>query len=60
MCVRHGLVLFLAFGPRVACRLIVPMEYGITIKEKIDIGLKIISPMLTKIREDILWWKQEQ
>lgn len=31
------------------CRAIVPFEFGITTKSKIDIGLKIIHPLLKKI-----------
>lgn len=41
------------------CRIIVPMEYGVTKNEQIDVGLKIITPLLKKIRHDILWWKQD-
>ena len=39
------------------CRIIVPMEYGVTLNDKIEIGLKIITPLLKKIQNDILWWK---
>lgn len=28
------------------CRVIVPMEYGITTPEKVEVGLKIIAPLL--------------
>ena len=35
---------------------ILPFEYGITIKEKMNIGLKIIRPLLTKIYKDLIWW----
>ena len=41
------------------CRVIVPMEYGVTVKDKIDVGLKIITPLLKKIEHDILWWKTD-
>lgn len=41
------------------CRIIVPMEYGVTANEQIDVGLKIITPLLKKIRHDILWWKED-
>lgn len=41
------------------CRVIVPMEYGVTHNDKIEIGLKIITPMLKKIEHDILWWKTD-
>ena len=41
------------------CRIIVPMEYGVTVNEQINIGLKILSPLLKKIEHDILWWKRE-
>ena len=39
------------------CRVIVPMEYGITTPEKVEVGLKIIAPLLQKINRDILWWR---
>lgn len=39
------------------CRVIVPMEYGVTTRDKIEVGLKIIKPLLKKIENDILWWK---
>jgi len=35
------------------------MEYGVTTNDKIDVGLKIITPLLKKIEHDILWWKNE-
>lgn len=38
------------------CRAIVPFEYGITIKDKTEVGLKIIHPLLKKIHENLLWW----
>jgi len=38
------------------CRAIVPFEYGITINDKIEVGLKIIHPLLKKIHENLLWW----
>jgi len=41
------------------CRLIVPMEYGVTLNEQVDVGLKILAPLLKKIEHDILWWKSE-
>ena len=41
------------------CRIIVPMEYGVTVSDKIDVGLKIITPLLKKIEHDILWWKED-
>lgn len=40
------------------CRIIVPMEYGITDKDKIECGSKIIKPLLEKIHHDLLWWKE--
>ena len=36
---------------------LMPFEYGITIKEKIDIGIKIIKPLMNKIYKDLIWWK---
>ena len=41
------------------CRVLVPMEYGVTENDKMDVGLKIISPLLRKIEHDILWWKKD-
>jgi inositol-hexakisphosphate/diphosphoinositol-pentakisphosphate 1-kinase len=38
------------------CRLIVPFEYGTTTAEKIEVGLKIIHPLLKKVHDDLLWW----
>lgn len=35
------------------------MEYGVTTNDKIDVGLKIITPLLKKIENDILWWKHD-
>ena len=35
---------------------ILPFEYGISIKEKMNIGIRIIRPLLTKIYKDIMWW----
>lgn len=35
---------------------LMPQEYGITLSSKITIGLKIISPLLNKIFNDLLWW----
>ena len=35
---------------------LLPFEYGITIKEKINIGLKIIEPLMNKIYKDLIWW----
>lgn len=31
-------------------------EYGITIENKIELGMKIINPLLDKIFNDLLWW----
>ena len=39
------------------CRVIVPMEYGVTTEEKIDVGVQIITPLLKKMHRDILWWR---
>ena len=33
-----------------------PLEYGITLEEKLDIGTKIIGPILSKIYRDLIWW----
>lgn len=42
------------------CRLIVPFEYGLTNQQKIDVGLKIIHPLLKKVHRDLLWWDPGQ
>ena len=42
------------------CRLIVPFEYGLTKEQKIDVGLKIIHPLLKKVHRDLLWWDPGQ
>lgn len=34
-----------------------PQEYGITLNSKIFIGLKVIKPLLNKIFNDLLWWR---
>ena len=38
------------------CRVIVPMEYGMTTNQKVEVGLKVITPLLKKIHHDLLWW----
>jgi hypothetical protein len=38
------------------CRVIVPFEYGMTNAEKVEVGVKIIHPLLKKIHKDLLWW----
>ena len=35
---------------------VMPFEYGITSEEKINIGLKIIKPLLNKVCNDLVWW----
>ena len=37
-------------------QIIVPMEYGVSIEDKLDIGFKIIQLLLNKIHHDLLWW----
>ena len=39
---------------KLACFLM-PLEYGISIEEKFNIGIKLIKPLLTKIKNDLLW-----
>ena len=39
---------------KLACFLM-PLEYGISIEEKFNIGIKLIKPLLTKIKNDVLW-----
>ena len=39
------------------CRVIVPMEYGITTNEKIEVGCQIMKPLLKKVHRDLLWWR---
>ena len=34
---------------------VMPLEYGIKIDEKINIGIKFIKPLLSKIYKDLLW-----
>ena len=34
---------------------VMPLEYGIKIEEKINIGIKFIKPLLNKIYNDLLW-----
>lgn len=41
------------------CRACVPFEFGMTTKEKIDIGLKSIHPLLKKIQGNLLWWESK-
>lgn len=41
-------------------RLLVPMEYGITDQDKVEIGGLIIRPLLDKIHNDLLWWKKSE
>ena len=31
-----------------------PLEYGININEKFNIGINLIKPLLTKIKNDLL------
>ncbi len=33
-----------------------PLEYGITVDEKVKIGLRVIGKLLNKIHNDLLWW----
>ena len=35
---------------------VMPLEYGITIDEKVKIGLRVIGRLLNKIHNDLLWW----
>ncbi len=39
---------------------VMPLEYGIKIEEKINIGIKFIKPLLNKINCDLLWWDLEK
>ena len=39
---------------KLACFLM-PLEYGINIEDKYNIGIKIIKPLLLKIKYDLLW-----
>ena len=38
---------------------VMPLEYGIKIDEKINIGIKFIKPLLSKIYNDLLWSNRE-
>jgi inositol hexakisphosphate/diphosphoinositol-pentakisphosphate kinase len=35
---------------------VMPLEYGITVEEKVKIGIKVIGTLLNKIHNDLLWW----
>lgn len=35
---------------------VMPLEYGITVDEKVRIGLKVTANLLNKIHNDLLWW----
>ena len=35
---------------------VMPLEYGITINEKVEIGFKFIKDLINKIARDLLWW----
>ncbi|MCQ2816069.1 MAG: histidine-type phosphatase, partial [archaeon] len=35
---------------------VMPLEYGITTKEKLDIGFKIVGRLFSKIQNDLIWW----
>lgn len=38
--------------------MITPLEFGCDPSSKIDLGLLIAEPLLSKIHHDLLWWKQ--
>jgi inositol hexakisphosphate/diphosphoinositol-pentakisphosphate kinase len=33
-----------------------PLEYGITVDEKVKIGFRVIGRLLNKIQNDLFWW----
>ena len=35
---------------------VMPLEYGITRSEKVNIGVKIVKPLIRKINKDLMWW----
>jgi hypothetical protein len=37
---------------------VMPLEFGVDRKQKIEIGLKIVSGLLKKVHHDLLWWKK--
>jgi len=37
-------------------KFIIPAEFGLTPKEKVTIGLEIVSNLLHKIKHDLIWW----
>ena len=43
---------------KLAC-VLMPSEYGINIEEKYNIGIKLIKPLLKKIKNDLLWIKSD-
>ena len=44
---------------KLACFLM-PLEYGINIEEKFNIGINLIKPLLTKIKNDLLWINNQE
>ena len=39
------------------CRVYVPMEYGYKLEKKVTISSSILSPLLRKVYNDLMWWK---
>ena len=39
------------------CMINVPFEYGITMAQKMKIGMKITHKLIDKIHNDLVWWK---
>ena len=50
---KEGFKLFQIMN-KLAC-FYMPLEYGITIQEKYNIGIKLIKPLLKKIKNDLFW-----
>jgi hypothetical protein len=35
---------------------VVPLEYGVTNEEKLNIGIKVVKRLIEKIHHDLIWW----
>ena len=46
----------LFYNVNLLANFVMPLEYGITVDEKVKIGLKVIGRLLNKIHNDLLWW----
>jgi inositol-hexakisphosphate/diphosphoinositol-pentakisphosphate 1-kinase len=46
----------LFYNVNLLANFVMPLEYGITVDEKVRIGLKVTANLLNKIHNDLLWW----